>query len=337
MTSFRSRKDGTHHPITPAKGVSLDSFVNLTSQGGGKTFGALAKSDTPDAERIAAYKEKMERKAEHYRELSSKKLGEAKRADDHARSIADMIPMGQPILVGHHSEGRHRRDLDSIHRNMDKAIELQDTSKYYAHKAELAEDPRGISSDDPEAIKKLQTQIDQLEKHRNYLKNEYEVILGVSDFKKGSEHWRKMYLESASRTIRDKKKRIEDLKKVAQIPAIDKTINNVRIFTDKDDNRLKLFFPGKPDEETRTALKRAGFHWSPYNQAWQRQISNAAIYAAESIIEPKQKTPDPQLIADRSSWTPATPEEIERNRLQAIRSRELQDEVSRLRREGQLT
>ncbi len=34
-----------------------------------------------------------------------------------------MIPMGQPILVGHHSEGRHRRDLERHDRDMRKAIE----------------------------------------------------------------------------------------------------------------------------------------------------------------------------------------------------------------------
>jgi hypothetical protein len=35
----------------------------------------------------------------------------------------EMIPMGQPILVGHHSERRHRRDLERHDRNIRKAIE----------------------------------------------------------------------------------------------------------------------------------------------------------------------------------------------------------------------
>lgn len=40
-----------------------------------------------------------------------------------AREYADLIPFGQPILVGHHSEGRHRRLLAKID-NMDrKAID----------------------------------------------------------------------------------------------------------------------------------------------------------------------------------------------------------------------
>lgn len=42
---------------------------------------------------------------------------------DAANAIVAMIPMGQPILVGHHSERRHRRDLARHDRNMRKAIE----------------------------------------------------------------------------------------------------------------------------------------------------------------------------------------------------------------------
>ncbi|HAO14890.1 MAG TPA: hypothetical protein DDE71_04930, partial [Tenacibaculum sp.] len=33
------------------------------------------------------------------------------------------IPFGQPILVGHHSEKRHRRTIEKAHRAMDKCLE----------------------------------------------------------------------------------------------------------------------------------------------------------------------------------------------------------------------
>src|SRR5450759_4941326 len=41
--------------------------------------------------------------------------------DQRASAMSDMIPFGQPILVGHHSEGRHRRDLAKINSLHDKA------------------------------------------------------------------------------------------------------------------------------------------------------------------------------------------------------------------------
>ena len=48
----------------------------------------------------------------------------------------------------------------------------------------------------------------------------------------------------------------------------------------REDNRLQVFFDGKPDEATRTELKISGFRWAPSVGAWQRQLTKNAIYAA---------------------------------------------------------
>ena len=48
-------------------------------------------------------------------------------------------------------------------------------------------------------------------------------------------------------------------------------------------NRLQIFFDGKPDEATRTELKSNGFRWSPKAEAWQRQLTNNAYYAADYV------------------------------------------------------
>lgn len=54
------------------------------------------------------------------------------------RRIADMIPMGQPILVGHHSERRHRRDLDRIHRSGGRAVAAWDEADNRERRAHSA-------------------------------------------------------------------------------------------------------------------------------------------------------------------------------------------------------
>jgi hypothetical protein len=43
---------------------------------------------------------------------------------------------------------------------------------------------------------------------------------------------------------------------------------------------LQLFFDEKPTEQQRAQLKSNGFKWAPSQDAWQRQLTDNAIYAA---------------------------------------------------------
>src|SRR5690606_33784628 len=45
------------------------------------------------------------------------------------RAIRDRMWPGQPILVGHHSERRHRRDLERADRGMRRSIEASEAAK----------------------------------------------------------------------------------------------------------------------------------------------------------------------------------------------------------------
>lgn len=62
-------------------------------------------------------------RAEHYEDRAERAARRADAAHGKADATSSLIPFGQPILVGHHSERRHRRDLDKINSNMRKAIE----------------------------------------------------------------------------------------------------------------------------------------------------------------------------------------------------------------------
>jgi len=48
-------------------------------------------------------------------------------------------------------------------------------------------------------------------------------------------------------------------------------------------NRLQLFFDEKPNEKERSQLKANGFKWAPTHGAWQRQLNDNAIYAANRL------------------------------------------------------
>ena len=86
------------------------------------------------------------------------------------------IPMGQPILVGHHSEGRHRRDLNRIDSNMRKSIEAEEKANYYKEKAANAQNSYAISSDDPEAIVKLIEKYNLLVKNQEFMKSANKIV-----------------------------------------------------------------------------------------------------------------------------------------------------------------
>jgi hypothetical protein len=118
------------------------------------------------------YRERREAKAERLREWADKR--EIKSAVAHAKvdAIADMIPMGQPILVGHHSEGRHRRDLDRIHNGMGQAIEHGRKADEFRRRADSIEAAaeRSVYSDDLDAIERLEARITEREAERERIK-----------------------------------------------------------------------------------------------------------------------------------------------------------------------
>lgn len=87
--------------------------------------------------------------------------------------------------------------------------------------------------------------------------------------------------------------RIEQVKaKLARAEAVEsgeaenrtRTVGDIEIIENAAEDRLQILFPGKPDGETRSTLKRHGFRWSPSQGAWQRQLTNAARYAAERVL-----------------------------------------------------
>jgi hypothetical protein len=82
--------------------------------------------------------ERAEQRAQAFETFAEHREADAARASGTADRIAGMIPLGQPILVGHHSEGRARRDQERIHNNTRKAIKFWDQAKYWKHRATAA-------------------------------------------------------------------------------------------------------------------------------------------------------------------------------------------------------
>jgi len=82
--------------------------------------------------------DRAEERAERFEDYSDKRGAEAERARKAVAAIADGIPLGQPILVGHHSERRARKDAERIENGMRQAVKLWRTSTYWTARADGA-------------------------------------------------------------------------------------------------------------------------------------------------------------------------------------------------------
>ena len=109
------------------------------------------------------YEERKEDRISRYKERAAVSRSEANARWRRAGDIGGAIPLGQPVLVGHHSEKRHRADIGRIETNMRKASEEAEKSDYYEEKAAAASNNRAISGDNPEAVKLYRDKLVKLE------------------------------------------------------------------------------------------------------------------------------------------------------------------------------
>lgn len=79
--------------------------------------------------------DRAEERADRFNDYSDKRARDAEAARKAVSSLADGIPFGQPILVGHHSEARARKDAERIENGMRRAVKMWETSEYWQHRA----------------------------------------------------------------------------------------------------------------------------------------------------------------------------------------------------------
>src|ERR1700723_640844 len=82
--------------------------------------------------------ERAEERADRFVDYKDKRIRDAERAHDAVSRIADDIPLGQPILIGHHSERHARKDAERIENGMRKTVKMWHTAKYWEDRAKGA-------------------------------------------------------------------------------------------------------------------------------------------------------------------------------------------------------
>jgi hypothetical protein len=110
-------------------------------------------------------RERMEARLERRREWAESRDKKAAAGFRAASAIADNIPLGQPILVGHHSERHARRDVERIDNGMRRGCDSQKMAEHHRGVASTLEHrlETTIFSDDPDAIEAIEAKIADLE------------------------------------------------------------------------------------------------------------------------------------------------------------------------------
>lgn len=99
-------------PLTRA--ANVDRFVSAMRAAGRVVEVDDSGARETAAERRANEADRLAARADRLTGQADARERESEAAGATWSRIADRIPLGQPILVGHHSERRHRRDLDRI-------------------------------------------------------------------------------------------------------------------------------------------------------------------------------------------------------------------------------
>ena len=163
----------------------------------------------------------------------------------------------------------------------------------------------GISADDPQAVQKLESKLAGLEKSQETMKavnayyRKHKTLDGCphlsperieklkSSMESGYHLEGKPYptwaLSNNNAEIRRVKDRIKSLSQQKEIGFVGWEFEGGKVEANTTENRLQIFFEDKPDEATRAELKSNGFRWSPRAEAWQRQLTDNAYYAANYI------------------------------------------------------
>ncbi len=251
-------------------------------------------------------------------------------------AIGNRIPFGQPILVGHHSEKRHRRAVERMQNLASRASAQFKAAKDAERAAEAAECNTAIYSDDPDAIKKLEAEAASLEEQREIMKalnKEFRRVKGDIDKMTGITDDRRARLKAAREryylgparylpfesyqlsnlgaNLRRIQGRIAELKKRATVTERpERMIGDIRVVDNLEFHKVELHFPGKPDEKTRANLKAWGFRWIRTAGCWARGIGSATEWRLQSLAESLGKVlrpasePDPEPFKFPETWCP---------------------------------
>ncbi len=198
---------------------------------------------------------------------------------------------------------RMQRKGDAVHKRLEALIEFRKRARAVIMR-KLAPTQGAIMASQPDAVDLLAQKISQAEKLQEAMRAGNKIVRNknLNDEQKVAQLVGLGLRESTARevitpdymgrigfpdyalknnnaNIRRMKSRVVVVSAAKATAATETQGTTARIEDCPADNRVRLFFPGKPDEATRGKLKLRGFRWTPSLGCWQafRNSSSAEI------------------------------------------------------------
>lgn len=220
---------------------------------------------------------------------------------------------GQPILVGHHSEKRHRGAIARADRKLERGSEQYQLAKHHEQKADglTRQLDRSIFSDDPDAIEQLRTKVVALTRQRDEYKRlnawwrKHKTMRGCPGL--GEEEAAKLDAEIPNRYTWERqpvpKWRLSNLG--AEIRRAAERITEVErrqaraaqaeqaggLVVGGSETWAVVTFADKPARDVLDALKGAGFRWGAGSWHGPREKLPACVLALTGAPAPEPAPP----------------------------------------------
>jgi hypothetical protein len=163
-----------------------------------------------------------------------------------------------------------------------------------------------ISASDPQALEKLNDKLEACTKQQTFMKEvntyyrKYGTCKGAPNMsdtladkidrriQTTTRPWETVPFSNYELTnnnaeIKRLQKRIAEITRNREIGFVGWKFEGGEAVINTELNRLQLFFDERPTAEQCGILGHKGFHWSPRERAWQRQLNDNAIYAVNYV------------------------------------------------------
>ncbi|MBQ4839786.1 DUF3560 domain-containing protein [Pseudoalteromonas luteoviolacea] len=120
--------------------------------------------------------ERAQERAARFDGYSSNRMADSNQFVAAANRLSERFAAGQPILIGHHSEARARRDRERMESNMRKAVGMARTSNYWAYRAEGVEAYANLKSNPKTRMNRIKKLAAELRGYQRTINHSHKCI-----------------------------------------------------------------------------------------------------------------------------------------------------------------